>query len=540
MSDTRSTGHDRSEPIGPGGWPASPDDEASAGSGPAHLASGSSLSERAARWGADEPPGAVKSWLGLTGIVAGLIALGVFVSWPVVVFILAIVFSVFLHEMGHFLTAKWAGMKVTEFFIGFGPRIWSFRRGETEYGLKVLPAGAYVRIIGMHNLEEVPEADEDRTYRAKPYRKRLPVILAGPAMNILLGFVILVAVFATFGRSDPRMWPVGFVAEGSSAEAAGIQPGDRILSVDGEPVGEFRNFRNVLDDKAGREVTVEVVRDGQTLSIPAHLGWKLNAEAAQVVPPLRAGDVILDVGGTRPSSYEEFARILRDSDGTIPVRIERGVRIFEVEGGLRVPVALPDRGAAGFFGVSDDEPLRVRQSLPAAIVEAGKGVARVGAGSVVGIGRLFSPSGVNNYAGQVGSAVTGDTVPRVSVPAGLVEIENPHSPLAQSDNADRPISIIGVVRLLDQMFARSGWAGALELLAIVNVFLGLINLIPLLPFDGGHAAVATYEAARSRRGRPYRVDMAKLMPVTYAVVLLLVLLGVTTVFLDIARPVSLP
>jgi membrane-associated protease RseP (regulator of RpoE activity) len=119
-------------------------------------------------------------------MVAGLLALGIFVSWGLVVVIVAIVGMIFLHELGHFVAAKRGGMKVTEFFIGFGPRLWSFRRGETEYGLKLLPAGAYVKVIGMHNLEEVPPEDEPRTYRQASYPRRMAVALAGSTMHFLL------------------------------------------------------------------------------------------------------------------------------------------------------------------------------------------------------------------------------------------------------------------------------------------------------------------------------------------------------------------
>ena len=117
--------------------------------------------------------------------------MGIVWGWPLLVMILGIVVMIFLHELGHFVTAKWSGMKVTEFFIGFGPRIWSFQRGETEYGLKVIPAGAYVRIIGMNNLDEVDPADEPRTYRQQSFPKRLLVVCAGSLCTSLQAFVLL-------------------------------------------------------------------------------------------------------------------------------------------------------------------------------------------------------------------------------------------------------------------------------------------------------------------------------------------------------------
>ena len=136
--------------------------------------------------------------------------------------------------------AKRNGMKVTEFFIGFGPRIWSFRRGETEYGVKVIPAGAYVKIIGMSNLEEVAPADEPRTYRPQSFGKRMPVVLAGPAMNFVLGFLLLVVVVR-------RLRQAVATRSGRSAASPSARPprppacsrATASSSFDGQPVADF-------------------------------------------------------------------------------------------------------------------------------------------------------------------------------------------------------------------------------------------------------------------------------------------------------------
>ena len=114
----------------------------------------------------------------LVGLVAAIVALGVWQGWKLLAVIGAIVLMIFLHELGHFVMARRAGMKVTQFFLGFGPRIWSFRRGEVEYGIKAIPAGAYVRIIGMMNIDEVPPEDEPRTYRQKGFWARISVAVA--------------------------------------------------------------------------------------------------------------------------------------------------------------------------------------------------------------------------------------------------------------------------------------------------------------------------------------------------------------------------
>ena len=123
-------------------------------------------------------------------------------------FVIALLVSIVLHELGHYLGARWGGMKVTEFFIGFGPRIWSIRRGETEYGLKAIPLGAYVKSPGMSNLEEIPPEDEARTYRAQSYGRRVRMVFAGPAMNLLIALVLFIGFFAFHDEriiSDPPL-----------------------------------------------------------------------------------------------------------------------------------------------------------------------------------------------------------------------------------------------------------------------------------------------------------------------------------------------
>ena len=117
--------------------------------------------------------------------------------------IVAMIVMIMLHELGHFVTAKWSGMKVTEYFLGFGPRLWSFRRGETEYGVKALPLGGYVKIIGMSNLEEVPPEDEPRTYRQQPFRKRLLVAVAGSAVHFILALMLIFTILVGYGQQQP-------------------------------------------------------------------------------------------------------------------------------------------------------------------------------------------------------------------------------------------------------------------------------------------------------------------------------------------------
>jgi len=144
-----------------------------------------------------------------------------------------------LHEFGHFITAKRAGMKVTEYFVGFGPRLWSVRRGETEYGVKAIPAGGYVRIVGFTSTEEVAEEDEPRAYRQQPFHQRIIVASAGSAMHLLIALVLALVLVLTFGKTTNNYnvaalehWP----GRATPAALAGLRVGDTIVSVNGATI----------------------------------------------------------------------------------------------------------------------------------------------------------------------------------------------------------------------------------------------------------------------------------------------------------------
>jgi membrane-associated protease RseP (regulator of RpoE activity) len=174
-----------------------------------------------------------------------------------------------LHEAGHYITAKRAGMKVTEFFLGFGPRLWSFRRGETEYGVKALPLGGYVRIIGMSNLEEIDPADEPRTYRQGRYRDRMKVVLAGVTVNLLIAFALFFVVIVGRGVADGPSTTVGAVVVGSAAAHAGLHHGDRVVAVDGQPVKSWNDLKHAIEVSAGKQLVLTVDRAGREVQVEA-------------------------------------------------------------------------------------------------------------------------------------------------------------------------------------------------------------------------------------------------------------------------------
>ena len=484
------------------------------------------------------------AWLRLVALLGALLALGLLAGWFVLLIVVAIIVSIFLHELGHYLVAKKCGMKVTEFFIGFGPRLWSFHRGETEYGVKAIPAGAYVRIVGMHSLEDTDPVDEPRTYRSKSYPKRLATVLAGPFMNLLIGFVLLFAIAVGFGTPNADQWTVGRVVDGSAADRAGLQPGDRLVTFNGQPVGQFSSVSGLVQDTAGTPVDLVVERDGEQITLNATIGWKLDAAGAAGLAPLMPGDLVLSVNGDPVTDYQALARQLAAlPPGTARIQFEHGGFAYETD--VAVPVTLAEQGSQGFLGVGPEVP-RERQGPLPALGYAATTFGDVTVASVQGMGKFFSPAGLGKYAKLVFSTPPSgsdsdesDVSPVQPAQAGAPAVSVGNG--STSDDENRVLSIFGVIRLGSQAAEGGGAVAFLFLLLTVNIFLGLINLVPLLPFDGGHAAVATYEAIRGRiAGRPYRVNMAKLMPVTYAVLFLMIGIGLSSIYLDVVSPAQNP
>ena len=422
---------------------------------------------------APDPPEYETGGLRLALLIGAVALAGLAFGWPVLVVILGIVVMIFLHELGHYLTAKWSGMKVTEFFIGFGPKIWSFQRGETEYGLKVLPAGAYVRIIGMNNLDEVDPADEPRTYRQKTFPKRLLVVSAGSLMHFAQAFVLLVVLLGVVGFPGRSIanppdrapaWEINTVEHDSAAQAAGLQEDDLIVAVDGQPVSRYDELSDAIARyDVGDEVRFTIERDGVERSV----GAELRPRPAGV-PGGEAGSPFLGVGTSMHFS---------------------------------------------------DKPIGVGT----AIVRAPGEMVRFTGQTFGAMAGFFSPRGISDFANNVGEAND-----RGSGSGGSG---------SSADDNDRLISIIGVIQLGSQDVQNRG-AFLLALFFSLNMFIGIFNMLPLLPLDGGHAAVAVYERIRSRPGRIYHADFAKLLPLTYAVVMGLVVLGVTAMYLDIVDPIS--
>ena len=481
---------------------------------------------------------------GLAGLVALLVLIGAVAGLTWVVIILVLVAVLFLHELGHYLTARLTGMKVTEFFIGFGPRVWSFHRGETEYGIKAIWAGAYVRIVGMSNLEPVDPIDEPRSFRQQSYPRKLLVLTAGSGMHFVIALALLFALLTfdgsltTGGVSEPDEvadWTLATVSVDSAAAAAGLQPGDQLISVNGVGRTTFADFSRQVQSLPGEEVEVVYRRGDATRTAVTRIGERLTARGAAGIVGLIEGDRILAVEGL-PSdgapTYAEVAAHARHRLGQpidITIVDTRTGSPAVVEGAIINELVGSSAGVTGFFGVSADYH---NPGLP--VVQATGESVRLLTATVRDV--VFAiPSIVTDGFGGTLDGLRDDS-PTASRAETVRELEVRRLDRSHPDE-NRILSIYGVARI-GAAAASDGASDVLLLLMYVNVFLGVFNLLPLLPLDGGHVVVSTYERIRSIGGRTHQVDAARLLPLTYAVVVVLLLVGGVALVRDIFDPVS--
>jgi membrane-associated protease RseP (regulator of RpoE activity) len=388
------------------------------------------------------------------------------------IFLVALLASVMLHETGHFVAAKRFGMKATRYFVGFGPTLWSTRRGETEYGIKALPVGGFVKIEGMTSLDDVDPEDEPRSFRRAPGWQRLIVLAAGSFMHFVIAAVLLFGLALSIGVENDNTTKLGTVATcvptneqaltsgaacpsgaaKSPAVIAGLKVGDQVTGFNGAPVSSWTQLSNeILKVKPGTPVSLTVERDGHSLT--------LHTALAQV----------------------------------------------------------PGHGS--YFGIAPTTVFQ-RQNPVDAVKYVGTGFSQVVTGSVSALAHL--PAAVPQLFAK----------DRSSTAAGNVS------------------SVVGAARETGQAVAANvGWeykvSFVLLLIASLNIFVGVFNLLPLLPLDGGHIAVVIWERIKAlfarlrRKPDPGMVDYRKLVPVSFSIFLVLVVFGVMLILADIVNPVSI-
>ncbi|OII04734.1 peptidase [Curtobacterium sp. MCBA15_007] len=428
----------------------------------------------------------------------------------VVVFIIGLLVSIGLHELGHLSFAKLFNVKVTQYSLGFGKAMWSFKRGETEYGIRPILLGGYISMVGMlkprasgreitntgmysafvqdarqASAEQIADSggDDSRAfYRLTPW-KRIIVMVAGPAMNLVIGIVLFGVLLCGFGAPTTTFTSsVGCVLPNSRttecspgdavspAKQAGIESGDVVLSVNGEQDPTITRVSQVFQESAGEQVTVVVDRDGARKTL-------------EITPTTATRDV-----------YDAEGKVVKNDDGTTKTQ------------------------RVGVVGVSIGQSL-VRQS-PAAVLPA------------------------------TGAQIAASAHLIIDLPQRLVAVWNAAFG-AQERSQDSPVSVVGVGRAIGEVSSMSGVPVVdkaytiLGLLASLNIGLFVLNMVPLLPLDGGHIAGALWEAIKRRsfklvgKADPGPIDLAKTMPLTMVVVVLLAGMSALLIYADIVRPVNL-
>ena len=374
----------------------------------------------------------------------------------ILAFVIALLLSVMIHEFGHYLTAKHYGMKVSEFFLGFGARLWSKQRGETEFGIKAIPAGGYCKIEGMTPGDQMPEGEEGRAFYKASSARKLIVLGAGSFLHFVLGYLLLFVLFAFVGTNQ-LLPTISEVVKGSAAQEAGLLAGDEVTAIDNKKVTSWYDDVQVIRNSQGKPLTLTIKRGADELQITASARPEvIDGEERYVL------GIINEVGLKRSNPITAIKN---------SATVTKSFLVESAKSLIKLPSKIPALWGQTVGGEKRD---------PNGLV------------GVVGVARVS------------GQAIGSDA-------------------LSITERLSTFILII----------------------ASLNIFVGLFNLLPILPLDGGHMAVAIADELRAfyarlrGRPRPAAIDVTLLTPITMVVFVILAALTVLLLVADIVNPVIL-
>lgn len=374
----------------------------------------------------------------------------------IIAFVVALLLSVMVHEFGHYITARKFNFQVTEFFLGFGKRIWSYRRGETEYGIKAIPAGGYCKISGMTPDDPMPPGQESRAFYIARSSKKLIVLGAGSFLHFVLGLLLLFILLAGVGVN--AVSPIiKEVLPDSSAVAAGFRAGDEITSINGQLITDWSKGFEMIRASNGAQLRFTVKRDGGVVSLVATPRLtEVDGEERYLL------GIINEIGTQRVDVL---------TAGKDSLSITQDMIFQSVKSLALLPTKIPELWGQTFAGEERD---------------------------------------INGLVGVVGVArVSGETL------------------ASGNQNWSQRVGTF------------------LLIVASLNIFVGIFNLLPILPLDGGHIAVAIADEIRALiaklrgRGRPAPINVQILTPITAVVVVILIALTLLLLVADIINPISL-
>ncbi|HEU0190058.1 MAG TPA: M50 family metallopeptidase [Mycobacterium sp.] len=402
----------------------------------------------------------------------------------IALFAFGILVSVALHECGHLWVALATGMKVRRYFVGFGTTLWSTRRGDTEYGLKAIPAGGFCDIAGMTAVEELAPDEVDRAMYKQKAWKRVAVLFAGPGMNFVIGLVLVYAIAVIWGLPNLHA-PTSAVIGDTGCVAPEVAKGEM---------------------------------------------GKCTGPGPAALAGIQAGDVVVKVGDTDVANFAEMAAAVRKQHGTTPIVIERdGTTMTKY-----VDVTPTQRWIAG-----QQDGSRQAEPAPATVGAIGVAAAEFGPthyNPITAVPATFT------FSGDLSVLLVKSLGAIPNKFGALVHsISSPHQPR----DPETPISVVGASIIGGDTVVHGSWVAFWFFLAQLNFILGVLNLVPLLPFDGGHIAIAIYEKIRnmirSARGlvAAAPVNYLKLMPATYVILVVVVGYMLLTVTADLVNPIRL-